>query len=49
MYTVTMGASESRREFQRAYLVLMRIQVALLALMLWTLNTHPLPEWLLAP
>ena len=49
MYTVIMDAAESRREFQRAFLILLRIQVALLALMLWTVNTHPLPEWLLAP
>ncbi len=49
MYTVTMDAAESRREFQRAYLILLRIQVALLGLMLWTVNTYPVPDWLLAP
>jgi hypothetical protein len=49
MYTVIEDAAESRREFQQAFLILMRIQVALLALMLWTVNVHPLPDWLLAP
>jgi hypothetical protein len=44
MYTATMGAALPRHEIQRAYLILLRAQVVLLALMLWTIRAHPAAE-----
>ena len=37
MTTATMGATLRRHETQQAFLVLIRIQVVLLALVLWSL------------